>query len=542
MQERMFGIETEYAVTGISSQGPDPDRSLLVSGLIDKARQHFASLPDFNGGLFLENGSRFYGDCGHHPELATPECTNPWDVARYVLAGEQILHRLGRELEADDPNLALKIFKCNIDYSGARTTWGCHESYLHRADPQLLSEQIIPHLVTRIIYTGAGGFESLSPGLRFSISPRVQHLDAVRSGNSTGNRGIFHTKDESLSASGFHRLHLICGESLCSETAMWLKVGTTALVVALAEAGVSLNDGAVELKEPRRAMQQIAAGAEGKVLLRLADSRVTTANTVQRHYLDMAEAHLHDDFMPPWAGEVCRQWRAILDRLDEGPGAVCATLDWAIKLALYQDFAKRRGFSCKDVEHWTRVHTRLRNKLNFTHGPEASVSVSELLGPRSPAASEVTRLGPYLRQNGMQWDEFGKFLRLRQQLFEIDTRFGQLGPEGVFAVLAEQGVLDHAIAGVDAIDYATTEPPVIGRARVRGEFIKKARNTDSGYFCDWSGVIDVDRSRRLELDDPFAAEESWQEMADKNAEGWLARYPRSLSLLLDRRGSACLTR
>lgn len=536
----MFGIETEYAVTGMSGQGTALDRSLLVGSMLDKARQKFASLPDFTGGMFLGNGSRFYGDCGHHPELATPECTNPWDVVRYILAGERILHQITRELEMDDPDLALKIFKCNVDYSGSRTTWGCHESYLHRVDPLLLSDQIIPHLVTRIIYTGAGGFESLSPGLRFSISPRVQHLESVRSGHSTGSRGIFHTKDESLSSSGFHRLHLICGESLCSETAMWLKVGTTALVVAMAEAGVFLNDPVIDLSDPRRAMERIATGAEGKVTLRLTNGGLTMPITVQRHYLNCAVAHLHDDFMPTWAKEVCHQWGTILDRLEAG--SVSATLDWAIKLALYQDFAKRRGFSWKQVEQWTRVHTRLRHKLNITHGPDVSVSVSELLGPQSPALSEVNRLGPYLREHGLEWDSLEKFLRLRQQLFEIDTRFGQLGPEGVFSGLNEQGVLDHAMKGVGAIERAITEPPATGRARVRGEFIKKTRGTDSQYFCDWSGVIDVNRSRELELSDPFASEESWKDMNEEEAGRWVVRYPGRLAGMFERRGGCSLAR
>jgi proteasome accessory factor A len=535
----MFGIETEYAVTGILSDGKVPDRAMLVGSLLDRASRHFASLPDFTGGLFLGNGSRFYGDCGQHPEFATPECTNPWDVVRYVLAGEQILHQVATELEGEDPTLALKIFKCNVDYSGARTTWGCHESYLHRVDPLSLSDQIIPHLVTRIIYTGAGGFESLSPGLRFSISPRVQHLEAVRSGHSTGSRGIFHTKDESLSSSGFHRLHLICGESLCSETAMWLKIGTTALVVAMADAGIHLNDPAIELKDPRRAMEQIATAADGKVILRTEGGGTTTAMAVQRHYLALAEAHVHDDFMPPWAEEVCHHWRAILDRLEEGADAVCATLDWAIKLALYRDFAQRQGFSWKHVEQWTRVHTRLRNKLNLTHGPEVSVSVSELLGPQSPALSEVMRLEPYLRQSGLHWSEFEKFLRLRQQLFEVDTRFGQLGPEGVFNALNKEGVLDHGFKGVDAIDHATTEPPASGRARVRGEFIKRVRGSGHRYFCDWSGVIDVDQARQLELSDPFTAEESWQEVGEEDAVRW-ARVPGRLGELLGRSERRCM--
>lgn len=96
--------------------------------------------------------------------------------------------------------------------------------------------------LSRIVYTGAGGFNSrFRQGLQFTLSPRVWHLVRGVSEGSTEARGIFHTKDESLSAEGYHRLHILCGESVCSETAAWLKVGATALVVALIDAGLRDN-------------------------------------------------------------------------------------------------------------------------------------------------------------------------------------------------------------------------------------------------------------------------------------------------------------
>src|SRR5207249_4593714 len=124
-----------------------------------------------------------------------------------------------------------------------------HESYLHRGDPCVCPKQIVPHLASRLIYSGAGGFDPRSLGLDFSLSPRVSHLFNVKSSESTKDRGIFHTKDEPLSEKGFHRLHVICGESLSSRLASFLKVGTTALVVAMIEAGLQPGDD-VELRSP----------------------------------------------------------------------------------------------------------------------------------------------------------------------------------------------------------------------------------------------------------------------------------------------------
>ena len=68
---------------------------------MELARESLPYLPDRgSNGVFLQNGSRLYLDCGGHPELATPELANPWDACRYALAGDRILgtiaDRLGR--------------------------------------------------------------------------------------------------------------------------------------------------------------------------------------------------------------------------------------------------------------------------------------------------------------------------------------------------------------------------------------------------------------------------------------------------------------
>ena len=46
-------------------------------------------------------------------------------------------------------------------------------------------------------------------------------------------RPLFHTKNEALSGVGTHRLHVACGESLCSQTANVVRFGSTALVLWL---------------------------------------------------------------------------------------------------------------------------------------------------------------------------------------------------------------------------------------------------------------------------------------------------------------------
>ncbi|MBM4268011.1 MAG: hypothetical protein FJ144_15590 [Deltaproteobacteria bacterium] len=87
------------------------------------------------------------------------------------------------------------------------------------------------------------------------MSPRVPHLVRVVSNESMHTRGNFHTKEEPLCEGGYRRLHVLCGEALCSQASTWLRVGTTALVVCLAEAGVDLSR-SVQLGAPLGALRE----------------------------------------------------------------------------------------------------------------------------------------------------------------------------------------------------------------------------------------------------------------------------------------------
>jgi len=199
-----------------------------------------------------------------------------------------------------------------------------------------------------------------------------------------------------------------------------------------------------------------------------------SAVQIQRRYLQMAEAHLHDRFMPPWAGRVCAQWRAMLDRLENGaPASVASMLDWAIKLCLFLDRAERRGVNWEPWKQWT----------------EAGSQTPVLASHESRAIAE-----------------------LHQELCEIDTRFGQLGNDGIFSALERAGALTQHFPGVDNIEHAVANPPAIGRARLRGQCIQQFAGQKLRYTCGWRGVWDRKKNLFLDLAEPFAAEEKWQEL------------------------------
>jgi proteasome accessory factor A len=510
MAERLFGVETEYAINGMRGQEA-ADRALIVRNLLDLAHGTLPHLRDSSSsGLFLENGARLYLDCGLHVEHATPECANPWDAVRYIEAGHRtILDLIQKFASGRGCGVETGCYRINVDYSGNPATWGCHESYLHRIPPDALPAHLIPHLVSRIVYTGAGGFDPLSGGLRFTLSPRTSHIERTISADSTNNRGIFHTKDEPL-CNGHHRLHVLCGESLCSQLAMFVKFGATCLVVAMTEAGLCPGD-AVQLVAPLEALRTVAGDVACKKVLRVKGSRGMTAIAIQRHYLAMAEAHLGEPFMPPWAPAICEQWRQVLDLLEAGPAAASKVLDWAIKLSLYASYASRRGLNWDRLPFWADVLDRMRLALELP--PDNGQFPLELaIGPETPIPDVVAELQPLLRRKGVRWDELRRVVALRAEFLQIDMRFGQLGPQGVFTVLDEAGILNHRVSGIDNIEHAMLNPPSTGRAKLRGAVVRRvAGDKEGNWYCDWQRIFSRKYGRLCDLSDPFAPAESWRD-------------------------------
>jgi proteasome accessory factor A len=521
MADLLFGLETEYALSGVAPSGPIEQHEFLTH-LFDLALQELAFLPDLgsHGGIYLQNGSKFYIDLSH-PEMCTPECTTPWEAVRYTEAGHRILADLIARVESTKMRGAeLMAFRCNVDYSGAQTTWGCHESYLYRTSLDTLQPHLIPHLVSRLIYTGAGGFNFRARGLEFTLSPRVAHLQEVISGDSTNERGIWHTKDEAL-CSGYHRLHILCGESLCSQAASWLKVGVTALIVAMADAGIAPGS-AVQLAKPLAAMQEVAGDVTCKKTLRMDDGRRLTALAIQRHYLEQAEAHVGASFMPDWAPEVCRRWRAILDQLEGAPSSIERTLDWGIKLALYQDRARRLGIDWDALTFRNHLAHRSSAPLDAEGGEPSTPEFA--VGPESPFPGEAATLDPLSRDRGLDGQDPKRLLRARQELCEIDTRFGQLGSKSIFSALELAGVLDHRVNGVDRIEQAMTEPPASGRARIRGQVIKCLAGTDS-VRCDWQQIVNFQERQILDLSNPFTQGGKWRRLRQGEKCAWMEVNP-----------------
>jgi proteasome accessory factor A len=508
VSEALFGVETEYAFTHFDKNGRAMPRELGLERMLHFARNRLESLPDgATPGVYLANGSRLYIDTGNHPEVSTPECCEPKEVVRYIRAGEQILVRFSENLEKEIPESRASIFRCNVDYKTGET-WGCHESYLHRTSLDRLTRELTPHLVSRLIYTGAGGFDNISGGLDFMLSPRVPHLRKAIGSDSLGHRGIVHSRDEALCDGGYHRLHLLCGESQCSEIGSFLKIGTTALVVRLIEAGVC-RGGEMALHSSLRAIRGFASDPTCTRRASLENGKKMTAIKIQRHYLGAVEDHLASSFMPQWAGEVCTRWRRMLDHLEEDPRTASAVLDWGIKHSLFQEYARKRGFDWEALAQWSRL---IKSAGKIRDGGERGERVLDA-GERSAngdlVEAQAARLARLLELRGADRDELRAFLLLRAELFELDTRFGELGPNGIFNTVDRSGVVAHHLVDSESVVRAVDKPPSRGRAHERGEAIRRLCDDRGRYAADWQGILDREGDRVFDLSDPFGRNARW---------------------------------
>ena len=241
----------------------------------------------------LTNGARYYVDHAH-PELSTPECTDALQCAIYDRAAEEILIRSmdkANQLLPDGEELV--IHKNNSDGKG--NSYGCHENYLLDRNVPFgrIVLQIMPFFISRQIYCGAGKVGSEAPGVShdevpFQITQRADFFEEEVGLETTLKRPIVNTREEPHADSKrYRRLHVIVGDANMSELQTYLKLGTTAIVLAMIDDDMAPNDCAFEF--PVRALREVSYDIDLGLSHRLANGDKATALEVQWVYYAAAE-------------------------------------------------------------------------------------------------------------------------------------------------------------------------------------------------------------------------------------------------------------
>jgi len=301
--------------------------------------------------VVLTNGARLYVDHAH-PEYSSPEVTNPLDVVRWDRAGQLVMLQSVRALASTQALPDVALYKNNVDGKGA--TYGTHENYLvDRAVPFVeLASRIMPFLVTRQVFTGAGrvGLGQHGEEAGFQISQRADYIEAEVGLETTLRRPIVNTRDEPhADPARWRRLHVIIGDATMLETATYLRMGTTSLVLWLLEraqqdaatrAALAAIDG-LRLADPVDAVHQVSHDLTLGKPLDLADGRQLTAIEVQRTYLDTVRAALGGVAPDEQTADVLARWDSLLRRLADDPSSCAREVEWLAKLRLLEGMRRR---------------------------------------------------------------------------------------------------------------------------------------------------------------------------------------------------------
>jgi len=306
----------------------------------------------------LTNGARYYVDHAH-PEYSGPECSNVMEAVLYDKAGEAVLARsvdaAARLLPAGQH---ISVYKNNSDGKG--NSYGAHENYLmDRSVPfSRIVQHAVPHLVTRQIYTGAGKVGAEAPGadhVQFQLTQRADFFEEEVGLETTLKRPIVNTRDEPhCDAQKYRRLHVILGDANLSEVADFLKVGTTALVLAMIEDDWFARNGRdYTLFMPVRAMRQVSYDLSVAEPLSMADGKQMTALEIQWEHLELARKYSEDVGLGPVGGddvgrEILRRWEEVLTGLESDPMTLSNRLDWVAKYRMVSGYQERHGLGWRD--------------------------------------------------------------------------------------------------------------------------------------------------------------------------------------------------
>jgi len=435
-----MGLETEYGVTcvvdGQRRLSPDEVARYLFRKVVVWGR---------SSNVFLPNGGRLYLDVGSHPEYATAECDNLSDLIMQDQAGDRIVEELAVSAEirlnAEGINGQIHLFKNNMDAAG--NSYGCHENFSvsRKKNFEEVTESIIPFLITRQIFCGAGKWISSSKGANFQISQRAEHMWESVSSATTRSRPIINTRDEPhADPDEYRRLHIIVGDSNMSETTTILKVATTELMLRAAELGL-LND-KFKIENPIKTIREISSDLKFGNSFRLASGREITALQMQKemYQIVLSMPSLDEILERPFYKYALDLWKRSLEALESGDFTqVDMEVDWMIKQKFMNSYKDKHQLNDND-----------------------------------------------------------------SRMIMLDISYHNIRKDrGIFYILENSGMAKTLVTSND-VNNAMENPPLSTRAALRGRFIKVAQEKKRDFTVDWVNLkINDQQQSSIACKDPF---------------------------------------
>ncbi|MER5465358.1 MULTISPECIES: Pup--protein ligase [unclassified Streptomyces] len=394
--------------------------------------------------VFLRNGARLYLDVGSHPEYATPECDNVTELVTHDKAGERILEGLlvdaERRLHEEGIAGDVYLFKNNTDSAG--NSYGCHENYLvaRHGEFSRLADILIPFLVTRQLLCGAGKVLQTPRGAVYCVSQRAEHIWEGVSSATTRSRPIINTRDEPHADAERYRRLHV----IVGDSNM--SETTMLLKVGATDLVLRMIEAGtvmrdLTLENPIRAIREVSHDITGQRKVRLASGREASALEVQREYYEKAV-----------------------------------------------DFVDRRGIRTGTVEQvlelWGRTLEAIEAEDLDRIGTEIDWVMKYKLIERYRAKHNMTMSHPRVAQIDLAYHDIHR----RRGLYYLLERKGQA----------------TRICNDLKIFEGKSVPPQTTRARLRGDFIRRAQEQRRDFTVDWVHLKLNDQAQRTVLcKDPF---------------------------------------
>jgi proteasome accessory factor A len=398
--------------------------------------------------VFLSNGARLYLDVGSHPEYATPECDDLVELVTHDKAGERILEGLlvdaQRRLHEEGIVGDIYLFKNNTDSAG--NSYGCHENYLVSREGEFsrLADMLIPFLVTRQLICGAGKVVQTPRGASFSISQRAEHIWEGVSSATTRSRPIINTRDEPHADAERFRRLHV----IVGDSNM--SETTTLLKVASCDLVLRMIEEGVVMRDltlenPIRAIREISHDMTGRRLVRLANGREASAWDIQAEYLTRV-----------------------------------------------MDFVDRRQLRTPLIESVLDLWERT---LKAVESEDLSLVEREI-----DWVIKYRLIERYREQNGLGLEH--------PRIAQLDLAYHDiLRDRGLYYLLERRGAVSRVTSDL-ATFAAKSLPPQTTRARLRGDFIKKAQEKRRDFTVDWVHLKLNDQAQRTVLcKDPFRSQD-----------------------------------
>ncbi|HEY8719000.1 Pup--protein ligase [Pengzhenrongella sp.] len=394
--------------------------------------------------VFLRNGSRLYLDVGSHPEYATAECDDVRQLVAHDRGGERILEGLVADAQQRLAHEGLPgrihLFKNNTDSAG--NSYGCHENYLVRrqGDFAHLSDVLVPFLISRQVLTGAGKVLASPRGATYCLSQRADHIWETVSSATTRSRPIINTRDEPHADAEHYRRLHV----IVGDSSM--SETTTMLKVGTTDLILRMVEAGVPLRDmalenPIRAIREISHDMTGLHVVQMANGRTATAVDLQEEYLARAKEFLAANVdQTPSIKQVVDLWERGLRALRTG------------------------DLSLVDRELDWVIKWRIISRYQEKHG-------LDLADPR---------------------------------IARLDLAYHDISrTEGLYNLLAARGMVERVTSDLEVFE-ATAVPPQTTRAKLRGDFVRKAQEARRDYTVDWVHLKLNDQAQRTVLcKDPF---------------------------------------